>query len=159
MLCIDDIPQAGIHSWWKYINDHGITIPKVRDACMQKFTEELTMHQNLLVLGAIAITDLWHPVEQRWIHIDDIFKDYQERVELRAQLEAERLVGEPLMHMHRQAARVAGESQDCTPCDTEAGESLRGVKEQARPQTGSTNKGKGKEKVHSILLGNSVRDG
>lgn len=94
---------------------------------MREFTEELTMRQNLLVLGAIAIADLQHPVEQRRIHIDDIFEDYQERVELRVQLEAERLAGKPLICTHGQAARVAGESQDRAPGDTEAGESSRGA--------------------------------
>ncbi|KAI6032723.1 hypothetical protein F5J12DRAFT_779170 [Pisolithus orientalis] len=78
----------------------------IHDKCMCDYTKECVMCQNLLVPGAIAIADLWCPVEQRWIHIDDIFKDYQERVELRVQLEVERLTREPSMCMCRQAAMV-----------------------------------------------------
>ncbi|KIN99888.1 hypothetical protein M404DRAFT_29937 [Pisolithus tinctorius Marx 270] len=124
-----DKTWASIHSWWKYVNDNGISMLKVRDECMRDYTEESAMCQSLLVLGAIAIADLRRPVEQRWIHIDDIFADYQERVELRAQLEAERLTREPSMHTRRQAAMTIGEGQGCAPSDTEAG------------------KGKGKEKA------------
>ncbi|KAI5994594.1 hypothetical protein F5J12DRAFT_785778 [Pisolithus orientalis] len=92
-----DKTWAGIHSWWKYIDDNRITVLKVHDECMHNYTEESVMCQNILVLGAIAIADLWHPVEQRQIHIDDIFKDYQERIELRVQLKVERLTREPSM--------------------------------------------------------------
>ncbi|KAI5989185.1 hypothetical protein F5J12DRAFT_786696 [Pisolithus orientalis] len=138
---------ASICSWWRYINDNGISVPKVCDECMCDYTEESVMCQNLLVPGAIAITDLQCPVEQRWIHIDDIFKDYQERVELRAQLKAERLTRDPSMHMHRQAAMAIGEGQGCVPSDTGAGESSRGTGGQGRQQTDSTGKGKCKEKA------------
>ncbi|KAI6003261.1 hypothetical protein F5J12DRAFT_783687 [Pisolithus orientalis] len=74
-----DKTRASIWSWWRYINDNGISVPKVHNKCMCDYTEESVMCQNFLVLGAIAIADLWHPVEQRQIHISDIFKDYQER--------------------------------------------------------------------------------
>ncbi|KIO06655.1 hypothetical protein M404DRAFT_24373 [Pisolithus tinctorius Marx 270] len=142
-----DKTWAGIRSWWKCIDDNGITILKVHDECMHEYTEESAMCQNLLVLGAIAITDLWCPVEQRWTHINDIFEDYQERVELRAQLEAERLTREPSMHTHRQAATTTGEGQGCMPSTTEAGESSRGTGQPVRQQMDSTGKGKGKEKA------------
>ncbi|KAI6006571.1 hypothetical protein F5J12DRAFT_782836 [Pisolithus orientalis] len=142
-----DKTWASIHSWWRYVNDNGISILKVHDKCMCNYTEESAMCQNLLVLGAIAIADLQCPVEQRWIHIDDIFEDYQERVELRVQLEAERLTREPSMHMHRQAAMVIGEGQGCMPSDTGAGESSRETGGQVRQQMDSTGKGKGKEKA------------
>ncbi|KAI6030674.1 hypothetical protein F5J12DRAFT_779769 [Pisolithus orientalis] len=137
---------ASIHSWWRYVNDNGISIPKVCDKCMHDYTKESVMCQNLLVLGAIAIADLWCPVEQRWIYIN-IFEDYQERVELRAQLEAERLTREPSTCMCRQAAMAIGEGQGCAPSDTGAGESLRGTGGQVRQHTDSTGKGKGKEKA------------
>ncbi|KIN97968.1 hypothetical protein M404DRAFT_31789 [Pisolithus tinctorius Marx 270] len=75
-----DKTWASICSWWKYVDNNGITILKVHDKCMCDYTEESAMCQNLLVLGAITITDLWCPVEQRQIHMDDIFEDYQERV-------------------------------------------------------------------------------
>ncbi|KIO04671.1 hypothetical protein M404DRAFT_26131 [Pisolithus tinctorius Marx 270] len=101
-----DKTWAGICSWWKYINDNGITILKVCNECMWDYTEESAMCQNLLVPGVITITDLQCPVEKRWIHIDDIFEDYQERVELRVQLKVERLAREPSMCMHRQTARA-----------------------------------------------------
>ncbi|KIO09236.1 hypothetical protein M404DRAFT_22414 [Pisolithus tinctorius Marx 270] len=122
-------------------------MPKVCDECMRDYTEESAMCQSLLVLGAITIANLHHPVEQRQIHIDDIFEDYQERVELRVQLEAERLTREPSMHMQRQAATATGEGQGCTPSDTEAGESSGGAGRPVRRQTDSTGKGKGKEKA------------
>ncbi|KIN93682.1 hypothetical protein M404DRAFT_35858 [Pisolithus tinctorius Marx 270] len=142
-----DKTWASIHSWWKYIDDNGISVPKVRDECMRDYTEESAMCQSLLVPGAIAITDLCCPVEQRRIHIDDIFEDYQERVELRAQLEAERLAREPSIRTCRQAATTIGEGQGCMPSDTEAGESSRGTGRPVREQTDSTGKGKGKEKA------------
>ncbi|KIN94847.1 hypothetical protein M404DRAFT_34627 [Pisolithus tinctorius Marx 270] len=138
---------ASIRSWWKYVDDNGIPVPKVRDGCMRDYTEESAMCQSLLVPGAIAIADLHRPVEQRRIHIDDIFKDYQERVELRAQLEAERLAREPSICTHRQAATTIGEGQGCAPSDTEAGESSRGTGRPVREQTDSTGKGKGKERA------------
>ncbi|KAI6020041.1 hypothetical protein F5J12DRAFT_781065 [Pisolithus orientalis] len=142
-----DKTWASISSWWKYINNNGIIVLKVCDECMHNYTEESAMCQNLLVPGAIAITDLQHPVEQRQIHINDIFEDYQERVELRAQLKVERLTREPSMHMCRQAATVTGEGQGCAPSNTEAGESSRGTGQPVRQQTDSTGKGKGKEKA------------
>ncbi|KAI5991755.1 hypothetical protein F5J12DRAFT_786298 [Pisolithus orientalis] len=142
-----DKTWASICSWWRYINDNGISISKVHNECMHDYTKESAMCQNLLVLGAIAIADLQHPVEQRWIHINDIFEDYQERVELRVQLEAERLTREPSMCMHRQAAMAIGEGQGCMPSNTGAGESLRGTGGQGRQQMDSTGKGKGKEKA------------
>ncbi|KIO00915.1 hypothetical protein M404DRAFT_29120 [Pisolithus tinctorius Marx 270] len=106
-----DKTWTSIHSWWKYVDDNGITILKVHDKCMCDYTEESAMCQNLLVLGAIAVADLWCPVEQRRVHIDNIFEDYQERVELRAQLEAERLTRESSMHMRRQAATATGKGK------------------------------------------------
>ncbi|KIO01222.1 hypothetical protein M404DRAFT_28954 [Pisolithus tinctorius Marx 270] len=142
-----DKTWTGIRSWWKYVDDNGITVPKVCDECMCDYTEESAMCQNLLVPGAIAIADLQHPVEQRRVHIDNIFEDYQERVELRAQLEEERLTREPSMHTHRQSATAIGEGQGCTPSDTEAGESSGGAGRPVRRQTDSTGKGKGKEKA------------
>ncbi|KAI6140756.1 hypothetical protein BKA82DRAFT_35101 [Pisolithus tinctorius] len=137
-----DKTWAIIRSWWQYVNDNGITVLKVHDECMREYTEESVMCQNLLVPGAIAIADLQCPVEQRCIHIDDIFEDYQERVELRAQLKAERLTRELSMHTHRQAATMIGEGQGCTPSNTEAGESSRGTGQPVRQQTDSTGKGK-----------------
>ncbi|KIN99338.1 hypothetical protein M404DRAFT_30575 [Pisolithus tinctorius Marx 270] len=74
-----DKTWTGIHSWWKYVDNNRITIPKVHNKCMCNYTEESAMCQNLLAPGAIAIADLQCPVEQRQVHIDDIFKDYQER--------------------------------------------------------------------------------
>ncbi|KIN94257.1 hypothetical protein M404DRAFT_35265 [Pisolithus tinctorius Marx 270] len=142
-----DKTWASIRLWWKYVNNNRISVPKVRDECMRDYTEESVMCQSLLVLGAIAIADLHHPVEQRWIHIDDIFEDYQERVELRAQLEAERLAREPSMRTRRQAATMIGQGQGCVPSNTEAGESSRGTGQPVREQTDSTGKGKGKEKA------------
>ncbi|KAI5998500.1 hypothetical protein F5J12DRAFT_784844 [Pisolithus orientalis] len=106
-----DKTWASICSWWKYVDNNGITVPKVHNKCMHDYTKESVMCQNLLVPGAITIADLWHPVEQRWIHINDIFNNYQERVELRVQLEAERLTREPSMHTHRQAAMVIGKGK------------------------------------------------
>ncbi|KIN93419.1 hypothetical protein M404DRAFT_36126 [Pisolithus tinctorius Marx 270] len=78
---------------------------------MRDYTEESAMCQSLLVPGAIAIADLRRPVEQRRIHIDDIFEDYQERVELRAQLEAERSTREPSMRTRRQSATATGKGK------------------------------------------------
>ncbi|KIO02722.1 hypothetical protein M404DRAFT_27638 [Pisolithus tinctorius Marx 270] len=108
-----DKTWTGIRSWWKYVDDNGITVPKVRDECMCDYTEESAMCQNLLVPGAIAIADLRRPVEQRRVHIDDIFEDYQERVELRAQLKVERLTREPSVRTRRQSATATGEGQGC----------------------------------------------
>ncbi|KIN94469.1 hypothetical protein M404DRAFT_35036 [Pisolithus tinctorius Marx 270] len=142
-----DKTWASIHSWWKYVDDNRISMLKVRNECMCDYTKESAMCQSLLVPGAIAIADLRRPVEQRRIYIDDIFEDYQERVELRVQLEAERLAREPSMRTHRQAAMMIGEGQGCTPSDTEAGESSRGTGQPVREQTDSTGKGKGKEKA------------
>ncbi|KAI5993792.1 hypothetical protein F5J12DRAFT_785921 [Pisolithus orientalis] len=39
---------TGIHSWWKYIDNNGITIPKVCNKCMHDYTKESAMCQNLL---------------------------------------------------------------------------------------------------------------
>ncbi|KIO13858.1 hypothetical protein M404DRAFT_18122 [Pisolithus tinctorius Marx 270] len=142
-----DKTWASICSWWKYVDNNGISMPKVRDECMCDYTEESVMCQSLLVLGAIAIANLHRPVEQRWIHIDDIFEDYQERVELRVQLKAERLTREPSMLTRRQAAMAVGEGQGHAPSDTEAGESSSGTGQQVRQQTEGTGKGKGKEKA------------
>ncbi|KAI5986966.1 hypothetical protein F5J12DRAFT_787159 [Pisolithus orientalis] len=50
-------------------------------------------------------------VEQRRVHINNIFEDYQERVELRAQLEVERLTREPSMCTHSQAATTTGKGK------------------------------------------------
>ncbi|KAI5998927.1 hypothetical protein F5J12DRAFT_895326 [Pisolithus orientalis] len=94
-----DKTWASICLWWKYIDNNGISVPKVCNECMHNYTGESVMCQSLLVLGAIAITNLRCPVEQRQIHINDIFEDYQERVELRVQLKAERLTREPSMLM------------------------------------------------------------
>ncbi|KIN96986.1 hypothetical protein M404DRAFT_32710 [Pisolithus tinctorius Marx 270] len=142
-----DKTWASICSWWKYVDDNGISVLKVHDECMHNYTKESVMCQSLLVLGAIAIADFHHPVEQRQIHIDDIFEDYQERVELRVQLKAERLTREPSMLMCRQAAMVEGEGQGHAPSNTEAGESSSGTGQQVRQQTEGTGKGKGKEKA------------
>ncbi|KIN98924.1 hypothetical protein M404DRAFT_30892 [Pisolithus tinctorius Marx 270] len=106
-----DKTWASICSWWKYVDDNGISVPKVRDECMCNYTEESAMCQSLLVPGAIAIADLHRPVEQRRIQIDDIFEDYQESIELRAQLEAERLAREPPMRTGRQAATTIGKGK------------------------------------------------
>ncbi|KIN93143.1 hypothetical protein M404DRAFT_36356 [Pisolithus tinctorius Marx 270] len=142
-----DKTWASIHSWWKYVDDNRISVPKVHDECMHNYTKESAMCQSLLVPGAIAITNLCRPVEQRRIHINDIFEDYQERVELRVQLEVERLTREPSMLMRRQAAMAVGEGQGHMPSDTEAGESSSGTGQQVRQQTEGTGKGKGKEKA------------
>ncbi|KIN94078.1 hypothetical protein M404DRAFT_35415 [Pisolithus tinctorius Marx 270] len=85
-----DKTWTSIRSWWKYVDDNGITVPKVRDECMCDYTEESAMCQNLLVPGAIAIADLRHPVEQRQVHIDDIFEDYQERQRQQVKVKAAR---------------------------------------------------------------------
>ncbi|KAI5988843.1 hypothetical protein F5J12DRAFT_786781 [Pisolithus orientalis] len=121
-------PEESLETIYAWVEDWDKTW--VHDECMHDYTKESAMCQNLLVLGAIAIANLQHPVEQRWIHIDDIFKDYQERVELRVQ-----------------AAMAIGEGQGCMPSNTGAGESLRGTGGQGRQQMDSTGKGKGKEKA------------
>ncbi|KIN97690.1 hypothetical protein M404DRAFT_32039 [Pisolithus tinctorius Marx 270] len=120
-----DKTWTSIHSWWKYIDDNGITIPKVHNECMHDYTEESVMCQNLLVLGAIAIVDLRCPVEQRRVHIDDIFKDYQERQWQQVKVKA----------VHPVTLKQGG---------------LRGwggAGRRVRRQTDSTGKGKGKEKA------------
>ncbi|KAI5997848.1 hypothetical protein F5J12DRAFT_785063 [Pisolithus orientalis] len=138
-------PEESLETIYAWVEDWDKTW--VHNKCMHDYTKESAMCQNLLVPGAITITDLQCPVEQSWIHIDNIFEDYQERVELRVQLEAERLTREPSMCTCRQAAMAIGEGQSCMPSDTGAGESSRGTGGQVRPQTDSTGKGKSKEKA------------
>ncbi|KIO05054.1 hypothetical protein M404DRAFT_25682 [Pisolithus tinctorius Marx 270] len=141
-----DQTWASIYSWWKYVNENEISIPKVRDANLRDMTEESTMEQNEVIPAVIAIADLHRPEGQRRFHIDDVFEDYQERVKERARLEAERLAKAPSMRTRSQAAR--GEGQDHAPEDTE-GNLSRGAARSTGGGSGSASKGKGKQKATS----------
>ncbi|KIO11047.1 hypothetical protein M404DRAFT_20576 [Pisolithus tinctorius Marx 270] len=141
-----DQTWAGIYSWWKYVDENEISILKVRDANLRDMTEESAMEQNKVIPAVIAIADLRWPEGQRRFHIDDVFEDYQERVEERARLEAERLAKAPSMRTRGQAAR--GEGQDHAPEDTE-GNPSRGAARSTGGGSGSASKGKGKQKATS----------
>ncbi|KIO01227.1 hypothetical protein M404DRAFT_28965 [Pisolithus tinctorius Marx 270] len=125
-----DQTWAGIYSWWKYIDENEISIPK----------------QNEVIPVVIAIADLRWPEGQRRFLIDDVFKDYQEQVKERVCLEAERLAKAPSMCTWGQAAR--GEGQDHAPEDTE-GNPSRGAACSTGEGSGSRSKGKGKQKATS----------
>ncbi|KAI6148027.1 hypothetical protein BKA82DRAFT_35732 [Pisolithus tinctorius] len=175
-----DQTWAGIYSWWKYVDENKISIPKVHDANLRDMTKESTMEQNELMNGdedhsphakkdsqkcqqssfaqervvnakekggtVIAIADLRQPEGQRRFHINDVFEDYQEWVEERVHLEAERLAKAPSMRTCGQAAR--GEGQDHAPEDTE-GNPSRGAAHSTGGGSGSTSKGNGKQKATS----------
>ncbi|KIN99103.1 hypothetical protein M404DRAFT_30722 [Pisolithus tinctorius Marx 270] len=137
---------AGIYSWWKYINENKLSIPKVHDTNLHDMTGESAIQQNKVILVVIAIADLCWPEGQRRFHINDVFEDYQEWVEERACLEAERLAKAPSVHTQGQTARDKG--QDHTPEDTE-GHPSRGAAHSTGGGSGSTSKGKGKQKATS----------
>ncbi|KIO00941.1 hypothetical protein M404DRAFT_29139 [Pisolithus tinctorius Marx 270] len=105
-------------------------------------TEETMMQQNEVIPAVIAIADLCQPEGQRRFHIDDVFEDYQERVEERVHLEAERLAKATSVHTWGQTARDEG--QDHAPGDTE-GDTARGGTHSAGGGSGSAIKGKGKQ--------------
>ncbi|KIO00607.1 hypothetical protein M404DRAFT_29306 [Pisolithus tinctorius Marx 270] len=138
--------QAGIYSWWRYVDENKLSILKVRDTNLCDMTEESTIQQNEVILGVIAIADLRRPKGQRRFHINDIFEDYQERVEERACLEAERLAKALSVHTQGQTAREEG--QDHAPEDTK-GHPSRGAARLAGGGSGSVSKGKGKQKATS----------
>ncbi|KAI6025700.1 hypothetical protein F5J12DRAFT_889595 [Pisolithus orientalis] len=141
-----DQTWAGIYSWWKYIDENKISIPKVCDANLHDMTKESAIWQNEVILEAIAIADLWWPEGQHRFIIDDLVEDYQEQVEERAWLEAKRFANALSMHTWGQAARGGG--QDCKSCMIDRGGS------------GSTSKGKGKQKATSKedKLANDIDD-
>ncbi|KIO04696.1 hypothetical protein M404DRAFT_26171 [Pisolithus tinctorius Marx 270] len=114
-----DQTWAGIYSWWKYVDENEISIPKVRDANLHEMTEESTIRQN---------------------------EDYQERVKERARLEAERLAQALSVRTWGQTARDVG--QDHVPGDTE-GHPSRGAARLTGGGSGSVSKGKGKQKATS----------
>ncbi|KIO14829.1 hypothetical protein M404DRAFT_17691 [Pisolithus tinctorius Marx 270] len=114
-----DQTWAGIYLWWRYVDENKLSIPKVRNTNLRDMTEESVIWQNKVIPGVIAIADLRRPEGQWRFHIDDIFEDYQEQVEERVCLEAERLAKAP------GAARLAGGG------------------------SGSVSKGKGKQKATS----------
>ncbi|KAI6141291.1 hypothetical protein BKA82DRAFT_28717 [Pisolithus tinctorius] len=139
-------PQAGIYLWWKYVDENKISIPKVHDANLCDMTEESVIQQNEVIPAAIAIADLQQPEGQHRFNVDDLFEDYQEWVEERTWLEAERLAKAPSMHTWGQAAR--GEGQERAPEDTE-GHPSRGAACSTGEGSGSVSKGKGKQKATS----------
>ncbi|KAI6002586.1 hypothetical protein F5J12DRAFT_893993 [Pisolithus orientalis] len=139
-------PQAGIYLWWKYVDKNKISILKVCDANLHDRTEESTIWQNEVIPVVIAIVDRWWPEGQCRFKIDDLVEDYQEQVEERVWLEAERLAKASSMHTQGQAAR--GESQDHAPEDTEVNPS-RGATCLTGEGSGSMSKGKGKQKATS----------
>ncbi|KAI6003171.1 hypothetical protein F5J12DRAFT_783616 [Pisolithus orientalis] len=141
-----DQTWAGIYLWWKYVDKNKISIPKVHDANLHDMTKESAIWQNKVIPGAIAIADLQWPEGQHRFNIDDLFEDYQESVEERAQMEAERLAKAPSMHTWGQAAR--GEGRDCTPEDTK-GNPSRGAACLTGEGSGSVSKGKWKQKATS----------
>ncbi|KIN93333.1 hypothetical protein M404DRAFT_36174 [Pisolithus tinctorius Marx 270] len=141
-----DQTWAGIYSWWRYVDENKLSIPKVRDTNLHDMTEESMIQQNEVIPGVIAIADLCRPEGQRRFHIDDVFEDYQERVKERARLEAERLAKAPSVRTRGQTAREEG--QDHAPEDTE-GHPSRGAARSAGGGSGSTSKGKGKQKATS----------
>ncbi|KIN96349.1 hypothetical protein M404DRAFT_33412 [Pisolithus tinctorius Marx 270] len=141
-----DQTWAGIYSWWKYVDKNEISIPKVCNANLRDMTEETTMQQNKVIPAVIAIADLHQPEGQRRFHIDDVFEDYQEWVEERARLEAERLAKALSVHTQGQTARDVG--QDHVPKDTE-GHLSRGAARSTGGGSGSASKGKGKQKAIS----------
>ncbi|KIN97272.1 hypothetical protein M404DRAFT_32486 [Pisolithus tinctorius Marx 270] len=114
-----DQTWAGIYLWWKYVDKNEISILKVRDTNLCEMTEESAIWQN---------------------------EDYQERVEERARLEAERLAKAPSVRTQGQTARDVG--QDHMPEDTE-GHPSRGAAHLTGGGSGSTSKGKGKQKATS----------
>ncbi|KIN97382.1 hypothetical protein M404DRAFT_32362 [Pisolithus tinctorius Marx 270] len=138
---------AGIYSWWKYVDKNKISIPKVCDANLHNMTKESVMQQNEMILAAIAIADLHWPEGQRRFHINDVFEGYQEWVEERACLEAERLAKALSVHTWGQTARDEG--QDHVPEDTE-GYMARGGAHTAGGGSGSTSKGKGKHEEDQL---------
>ncbi|KIO01765.1 hypothetical protein M404DRAFT_28506 [Pisolithus tinctorius Marx 270] len=105
-------------------------------------TEESALQQNKMILAAIAIADLHWPEGQQRFHVDDIFKDYQEWVEERAHLEAERLAKALSVCTWGQTARDEG--QDHAPEDTEGYTASRGA-HTVGGGSGSASKGKGKQ--------------
>ncbi|KIN97273.1 hypothetical protein M404DRAFT_32490 [Pisolithus tinctorius Marx 270] len=141
-----DQTWAGIYSWWKYVDKNKISIPKVCDANLHDVTEESAIQQNEVIPAVIAIADLRQREGQRRFNIDDLFKDYQEWVEERTQLEAKRLAKAPSMHTWGQAAR--GEGREHAPEDTE-GHLSRGAARLTGEGSGSASKGKGKQKATS----------
>ncbi|KAI5982897.1 hypothetical protein F5J12DRAFT_899937 [Pisolithus orientalis] len=141
-----DQTWAGIYLWWKYIDENKISILKVCDTNLHDMTEESVIWQNKAIPGVITIVDLQWPEGQHRFNIDDLFEDYQEWVEERAQMEAERLAKAPSMCTWGQAAR--GEGQDCAPEDTK-GNPSRGAACLTGEGSGSASKGKGKQKATS----------
>ncbi|KAI6025672.1 hypothetical protein F5J12DRAFT_889556 [Pisolithus orientalis] len=83
--------DATIYLWWKYVDNHEIAMPDLDGHCLQELTEQSAFKNNLFIVGAIVITDLWQPEGQRQFLVEDVFKDYQERVKEWVHLEAERL--------------------------------------------------------------------
>ncbi|KAI5986268.1 hypothetical protein F5J12DRAFT_898791 [Pisolithus orientalis] len=73
-----------------------------------ELSKQLAFKDDIMVTGAIAITDLQQPKGQRWFDVKDLFEDYQERVKERAQLEAKRLAQEPMAHTWGQAEGGVG---------------------------------------------------
>ncbi|KIN93085.1 hypothetical protein M404DRAFT_36407 [Pisolithus tinctorius Marx 270] len=59
-----DQTWAGIYSWWKYVDENKISIPKVRDTNLRDMTEESVMEQNEVIPAVIAIADLRWPEGQ-----------------------------------------------------------------------------------------------
>ncbi|KAI5995788.1 hypothetical protein F5J12DRAFT_896421 [Pisolithus orientalis] len=141
-----DQTWAGIYLWWKYVDENKISILKVHDTNLHNMTKESVIQQNKVIPTAIAIADLQWPEGQCRFNINDLFGDYQEWVEERAWLEAERLAKAPSMGTQGQAER--GEGQDCAPDDTE-GCLSRGAACLIGGGSGSVSKGKGKQKATS----------
>ncbi|KAI5997272.1 hypothetical protein F5J12DRAFT_895917 [Pisolithus orientalis] len=141
-----DQTWAGIYSWWKYIDENKISILKVCNANLHDLTKESAIWQNEAIPVAIAIVDLWQPEGQHRFNINNLFKDYQEQVEERAQMEAERSAKAPSMCTQGQAER--GEGQDHAPEDTK-GNLSRGAAHSTGEGSGSASKGKGKQKATS----------
>ncbi|KAI5996827.1 hypothetical protein F5J12DRAFT_895973 [Pisolithus orientalis] len=116
-------PEESLETIYMWVEDWDKTWASIHSL----WNEESMMHKNLLIQGAIAIADLHHPVEQRCIQINNIFKDYQERVELR----------------HNLRLRGWEENLQCVCMDRQQGAVIEGGQETDR----WSKQGKGKEKA------------
>ncbi|KAI6000969.1 hypothetical protein F5J12DRAFT_784218 [Pisolithus orientalis] len=74
-----------IHKWvdkWDvtwYIDEHKIIVPDLDGHHLMELSKQLAFEDDVMVTGAIAITDLQQPKGQRWFDVKDLFEDYQER--------------------------------------------------------------------------------
>ncbi|KIN95178.1 hypothetical protein M404DRAFT_34365 [Pisolithus tinctorius Marx 270] len=116
-----DQTWAGIYSWWKYIDENKLSIPKVHDTNLRDMTEESAIWQNEVIPVAIAIADLQQPEGQRRFNIDDLFEDYQEWAtseedKLADDVDDDEGNGEGEPGPSAKGPRVAGENEPCETC-------------------------------------------